>query len=291
MSTPLPDWLKELYPFTPRTLEVGGGRLSYLDEGRGEEAVVMVHGNPTWSFYYRNLVLALRDRFRCIVPDHLGCGLSDKPQRYDYTLANHTANLEALLKHAGLKRWHLVVHDWGGPIGLGAALRRLDGLQRVVILNTAAFRGPIPWRIRLCRAPGLGELLVRGLNGFAWPATWMAVAKPLPDAVKRGYLHPYDSWAHRIAIHRFVRDIPLGQGGPSDAVLDEIERQLPRFDGSRVMLLWGGRDFCFHRFFFDRWSAQYPQAERHLLDGAGHYVLEDAKEESSQLIGRFLKGV
>ncbi len=228
----LPAWLREIYPFTPRRFTTGAGEMSYLDEGpRNDEAVVMVHGNPTWSFFYRNVILALRDRMRCVVPDHLGCGLSDKPQDYDYTLGNHIKNLTALIDSLQLRRVHLIVHDWGGPIGLGTLLPLADKLGRVVILNTAAFADTvIPARIRLCRIPGLGEIIVRGFNGFAGPAIWMAVTKPLPDAVKRGFVFPYDSWANRIATHRFVRDIPSGRGTPSDAALATIgEHQLPLF--------------------------------------------------------------
>jgi pimeloyl-ACP methyl ester carboxylesterase len=163
--------------------------MSYLDEGSGDEAVVMVHGNPTWSFYYRNLVLGLRGKMRCIVPDHLGCGLSDKPQDFNYTLGEHIRNLRGLLDSLNLRKIHLIVHDWGGPIGLGTALARPEQLGRVVILNTAAFADTVvPWRIRLCRAPVIGEWLVRGLNGFAWPATWMSVTRPLaPDVKTRFY--------------------------------------------------------------------------------------------------------
>ena len=157
--TPLPDWLRTLYPFEPKRFDTGRGVMSYLDEGRGDEAVLMVHGNPTWSFYYRNLVLGLRGRIRCIVPDHLGCGLSDKPQDFNYTLGEHIKNLHALVDSLGLKKIHLIVHDWGGPIGLGTLLQKPDQLRRVAILNTAAFADTVvPARIRLCRVPGLGRI-------------------------------------------------------------------------------------------------------------------------------------
>jgi cis-3-alkyl-4-acyloxetan-2-one decarboxylase len=277
----LPAWLREIYPFAPRRFATSAGGMSYLDEGpRNDEAVVMVHGNPTWSFFYRNVVLALRDRVRCIVPDHLGCGLSDKPQDYAYTLPNHIANLAVLLDSLQLRRVHLIVHDWGGPIGLGTLLPLADKLGRVVILNTAAFADTvIPARIRLCRVPGLGEIVVRGFNGFAGPATWMAVTKPLPDAVKRGFIFPYDSWANRIATHRFVRDIPTGRGTPSDAALATIERQLPLLRHKPVHILWGGADFCFNRHYYERWTQLLPQARTTYLDGVGHYLLEDAREE------------
>jgi pimeloyl-ACP methyl ester carboxylesterase len=279
-STSLPPWLRELYPFEPKRFDTGSGMLSYLDEGQGDEAVVMVHGNPTWSFFYRNVVLALRGSVRCIVPDHLGCGLSDKPQGYDYTLPNHVDNLGRLLESLALKKIHLVVHDWGGPIGLGALLPRHEKLGKVVILNTAAFADTVvPWRIRLCRVPVLGELIVRGGNGFAWPATWMAVTKPLPAAVAKGFLFPYDSWANRIATHRFVKDIPTGTGGANDLALAAIESRLRLLREHPVKILWGGADFCFSRHYYERWRQILPEAPAQFLPGIGHYLLEDAREE------------
>ncbi len=289
MSVARPDWLRNLYPFEPKRFDTGRGMLSYLDEGQGDEAIVMVHGNPTWSFLYRNVVLGLRDRVRCIVPDHLGCGLSDKPQDFDYTLGEHIRNLRALLDGLKLKKTHFVVHDWGGPIGLGAALRRPGQLGRVVILNTAAFADTVvPWRIRLCRAPVVGEWLVRGLNGFAWAATTMAVAKPLSTDVKRGYLFPYDNWANRIATHRFVVDIPQGRDRASDRVLAEVERGLAVLRDRPVQIIWGGRDFCFNRHYFERWKSILPGARAEFLPEAGHYLLEDAPKECLDLIKNHL---
>jgi haloalkane dehalogenase len=289
MSTALPDWLKEIYPFEPKRFETGAGAMSYLDEGTGDEAVVMVHGNPTWSFFYRDVVRSMRGRMRCIVPDHLGCGLSDKPQDYDYTLPNHIKNLAALLESLHLRRVHLIVHDWGGPIGLGATLPLGERLGRLVLLNTAAFADTvIPARISLCRIPGLGKILVRGLNGFAGPASWMSVTKPLPPAVKRGFLFPYDSWANRVAVHCFVQDIPTGRGSASDRALAEIERQLPLLKNKPVQIVWGGRDFCFNRHYFERWTELLPKAQAVYLPAAGHYVLEDGGEEAVRQIATHL---
>ena len=288
-STPLPLWLRDLYPFEPKRFDTGSGTMSYLDEGTGDEAVLMVHGNPTWSFFYRNVVLALRGRFRCIVPDHLGCGLSDKPQAYDYTLGNHVENLSRLIDSLNLRKVHLIVHDWGGPIGLGTCLPRPEKLGKVVILNTAAFADTvIPWRIRFCRVPLIGELAVRGFNGFAGPATWMAVTKPLPDAVKRGFLFPYDSWANRIATHRFVQDIPRGLGAPNDVALAKIESALPLLREYPVRIIWGGQDFCFNRHYFERWKGVLPKAEADFLAEAGHYLLEDAQSEAVGAIERHI---
>ena len=293
MRRELPDWLRTLYPFTPHRFATEAGEMSYLDEGpRTGEAVLMVHGNPTWSFFYRELVRELSPSMRCIVPDHLGCGLSEKPQNWAYTLPNHIRNLTALLNSLGLKKVHLVVHDWGGPIGLGAMLPQADKLGRVVILNTAAFADTVvPWRIRLCRVPVVGEIIVRGGNGFAWPATWMAVTKALPRDVARGFVYPYGNWADRIATHRFVQDIPAGQGTASDAALAEIERSLPTLQKLPVKILWGGADFCFNRHYYDRWRALLPQAEAVYEAGAGHYLLEDLGKTGSQQVSGFLKTI
>ena len=278
----LPGWLSALYPFAPRRFRTpGGATMSYLDEGpRTDEAVLMVHGNPTWSFYYRDVVKTLAPEVRCVVPDHVGMGLSDKPEGYDYRLETRIADVEALVDSLGLKRIHLIVHDWGGAIGFGFAVRHPEKIGRIVILNTAAFFSPhLPRRIALCRAGFLGKWLVRGLNGFAGPATWMSTVRPLAAEVKRGYLFPYDSWAHRVAVHRFVQDIPMRASHPTRVVLDGIEAGLSLLAERKKTILWGGRDFCFNDHFLAHWTRVCPEAEVHRYDDAGHYVLEDAGED------------
>lgn len=289
----LPRDLAEEYPFTPQSfVTAGGARMSYLDEGpRSDEVVLMLHGNPTWSFYYRRLVQALSSARRCVVPDHIGMGLSEKPADYAYTLATRIADVQDLVKRLGVKRVHLVVHDWGGAIGFGFAARHPEMIGRIVILNTAAFRSPhIPPRIAVCRAAGVGPLLVRGLNGFAWPATWMAMHRRSLTAVeKRGYLLPYDSWANRVAVSEFVRDIPLSPTDRSWATLAETEAGVTRFAGHEVKIVWGGRDFCFDDRFLARWRELLPQATVNRIADAGHYVLEDAAAEVVPELTAFLR--
>lgn len=279
----LPSWLAPEYPYQPHTMASSrGARLSYVDEGgRGTEAVLMLHGNPTWSYYYRHLVRALMPKLRCIVPDHIGMGASEKPETYDYTLNRRIADVETLVASLGLKRVHLVVHDWGGAIGFGFAARHPELIGRIVILNTAAFAAQrIPFRIALCKLPGLGPLLVRGANGFAGPATWMAMhRRPLRADEKRGYLWPYDSWANRVAVSAFVRDIPLKSSHPSWNTLQEVERGLAQFRDRPVLIVWGGRDFCFNDHFLQRWRELMPQADLTRIADAGHYVLDDARED------------
>lgn len=289
----IPAWLAREYPFTPKGFVTPrGARMSFLDEGpRGDEAVLMLHGNPTWSFYYRNLVTALAQTHRCVVPDHIGMGLSEKPEDYDYTLATRIADVEALIASLGLKRVHLVVHDWGGAIGFGFAARHPAMIARITILNTAAFASSrIPGRIALCKAPLVGPLLVRGFNGFAGPATWMSMhRRALTSQEKKGYLFPYDSWANRVAVSAFVRDIPLAASHPSWAALAETEKGLVQFRDRAALMIWGGRDFCFNDSFLARWREILPQAQTHRLADAGHYVLEDARDEVVPRIVDFIR--
>jgi haloalkane dehalogenase len=287
--------LEQYYPFTGRHLDLDGLRLHYLDEGEGP-LVVMVHGNPSWSFYYRNLVLALRDRHRCIVPDHVGCGLSDKPgdDRYDYTLERRVADLERLLDAvAPAGAVTLVVHDWGGMIGMAWAARHPERIARLVILNTAAFHlpaaKPFPLALRVCRDTRLGALLVRGCNAFALAASFVGCKRhPMPAGLRKAYRLPYDSWQNRIATLRFVQDIPLAPGDRGFDLVGSVAAGLERFRGLPMLVCWGELDFVFDRHFLAEWERRFPQAEVHRFPDAGHYILEDAQEEVVPLIATFL---
>jgi cis-3-alkyl-4-acyloxetan-2-one decarboxylase len=281
---------RNLYPFASHEIRLDGLRYHYLDEGQGEP-LLLVHGNPTWSFYWRELVKGLRGRYRLIVPDHIGCGLSDKPQDYEYRLARHVGNLQRLISHLGLDRITLLAHDWGGAIGLGAAVADPDRFSRFVLFNTAAFRSQdMPWRIRACRAPFLGRMAVQGLNGFARAAVSMAVEKRerMTAEVKAGLLAPYDSWGHRIATHRFVLDIPMSPEHPSYQTLFETEQKLGLFRERPMKFIWGMRDWCFTAAFLERFTEFFPEAEVERIEDAGHYVIEDAYERIVPSVERFL---
>ncbi len=288
----LPAWLAPEYPFAPKSFATPrAARMSYLDEGpRADEAVLLLHGNPTWSYYYRHLVRALAPTLRCIAPDHVGMGASEKPADYEYSLATRIADVAALVHSLGLKRVHLVVHDWGGAIGGGFAVRHPGLIGKMALMNTAAFTSEhLPARIAICKAPVVGAWLVRGANGFAWPATWMAMnRRALSADEKRGYLWPYDCWAHRVAVSAFVRDIPMRKDHPSWATLREVESGLAQFQDRAALIVWGGCDFCFNDHFLQRWRALLPQADVHRIADAGHYVLDDAREEVVPLIRDFL---
>ena len=283
----MPDDL--LYPFTAQNITIQGHKLSFLDQGRGK-IIVMLHGNPTWSFYYRNLVTLLQNNYRMIVPDHMGCGLSDKPQDYPYTLKTHIDNLETLLEYLKVEKFSLVVHDWGGAIGMGLAVRYPERLESVVVLNTAAFRSrKIPLRIRICRIPVVGDIIVRGFNGFARAALTMAVTHKMKQDVARTYLKPYDSWAHRVALLRFVQDIPLTPEDTSWKTLVDIENKLEHLQNIPMLILWGGRDFCFTAEFYYEWLRRFPAAEKYFFPEAGHYVLEDAFDKIASPVTSFFR--
>ena len=282
---------RALYPFASHYLPLGPHRLHYLDEGAGEP-LLFVHGNPTWSFYWRNLIVAFRDRWRCIAVDHIGCGLSDKPQVYDYTLQQRIDDLMRLVEHLDLTGATLVAHDWGGAIGLGTVERLPSRFTRIVLFNTGAFPPPfVPWRIAACRLPLVGTLAVRGLNAFARAALSMAVEKPerMTADVRAGLLAPYDSWADRVAIDRFVKDIPFTPRHPTWQTLERIEAGLPVLHATPIQLIWGMKDWCFRPECLDRFVSYLPQAEVHRLNDCGHYVVEDAPERIVPLMQQFLE--
>jgi len=319
------DW-RPLYPFQSQWMEWPDGRMHYVDEGPEfgvagvsdadwtqnvgsatesppSKTLLFVHGNPTWSFHWRRLILALRSRYRSIAPDHLGCGLSDKPPRL-LGLDEHIENLVALINRLKLENITLVAQDWGGAIGLGAMLRMPERFSRIVLFNTGAFPPRyIPWRIRACRLPVLGRLAVQGGGLFSRAALRMTLARRqrLDPAVAAGYLAPYNSWQNRRAVYGFVRDIPRPRRrvSPKPAsesrrdsatwhTLADIERGLPTLADRHALLVWGLRDWCFRPDCLERFVEAWPHAEVHRLADVGHWVVEDAPDESLAIVQRFL---
>lgn len=285
---------RSLYPFEGHHFDRNGLRYHYLDEGAGPP-VVMVHGNPTWSFYYRDLVRALRGTQRVLVPDHIGCGYSDKPgdDRYRYTLSERVADLEAFLDHLGLDQpVTLIAHDWGGMIAMAWAVRHPERVGRIVLMNTAAFHLPddmkMPPSLSFVRNTRLASFMVRHLNLFSLGATWLAPSKRLPKPVRDAYRAPYDTPDHRIATLRFVQDIPLREGDTAYDTVSEVEQGLPLFEKTPILLLWGDKDFVFKPKVLEIFQRIWPHAESRRFPKAGHYVLEDASEEITSLVIDFL---
>ena len=286
------------YPFTPKQFQPRPGlSMSYLDEGpRDGEVVVMLHGNPSWSYYWRTLVSGLSDIYRCIVPDHIGMGFSDKPDDadYDYTLQSRVDDVEALLKHLGITGpVTLAVHDWGGMIGFGWALSHAAQVKRLVVTNTAAFplpqAKPMPWQIALGRDWKFGALIIRAFNAFSSGASYLGVERRMPADVRRAYVSPYNNWKNRISTVRFMQDIPLGTQDKAWPLLEEAGRRLPEFADRPAFLGWGLKDFVFDKHFLAGFRAALPNAEVHAYDDAGHYVLEDKHETLVPLIRDFLQ--
>jgi len=285
---------RDLFPFDAKAWDRGNGiQMAFVDEGQGPP-VVMVHGNPTWSFFWRRLIAALSPDHRCVVPDHVGCGRSDVPPDadYRYTLESRIDDLERLIDHLGLEDVTLAVHDWGGLIGLGWAVRHPDRVRRLVILNTAAFQLPagkaVPWQLKLVRDTSLGALLVRGANAFAAGATRLAVVRPLPRTVRDAYCAPYDSWTNRLATLRFVQDIPLAPDDPAYSVVTQVADRLHVFASHPILVCWGERDFVFDTDYLAEFERIWPNAEVHRFPDAGHYVLEDAGDEIVPLVRDFM---
>lgn len=296
--------LTELYPFQSQFLQLSAGKMHYIDEGPGSprnpegkaDPIVMLHGNPTWSFYYRNLILALRKQYRCIAPDHMGCGLSDKPDdaNYAYTLSQRADDVAALLDHLKIeKNITLVLHDWGGMIGMTFAHRHPARVKRLVLLNTGAFHlpksKPFPALLRIARNTWFGEWLIRRFNMFAWLASRIGTKRAaLPREVRKALLAPYNSPANRIATVRFVQDIPLRAGDRAYDLVSEVDQNLAQFSAVPKLICFGLKDFVFDRHFCDEWARRFPAAEIHRFPDCGHYILEDAKDEVIALTTKFL---
>jgi haloalkane dehalogenase len=287
---------EHLYPFSSHYLELRGQRMHYLDEGpRDAPPVLMLHGNPTWSFYYRNLVLALRSRFRCIVPDHLGCGLSDKPGelQYDYRLKSRIEDIGSLVEHLDLQGpLTLVVHDWGGMIGFAWAVANPAQVEKMVVLNTAAFPLPedkkMPSALSLVRDTALGAFLVRRFNAFSGIAARVAFKKPVSKEIRQAYTLPYDSPENRIATLKFVQDIPLSATDPGYDILINTAERLHLLRNKPCLIAWGEKDFVFDAPFLNTWIKHFPDAEIHRFPDCGHYVLEDGGAALIDTISKFI---
>lgn len=287
--------MKSEYPFKSHFLKIHGLNYHYLDEGQGE-TLVLVHGNPSWSFYYRHLVRELRGEYRLIVPDHIGCGLSDKPadSQYTFSLEQRIEDLDSLIRSLDIEgKITLVVHDWGGMIGLAWAVRNPERIGRLVIMNTAAFHLPatkkLPLALKICRETQFGAFLVQGLNIFARGAALVGCKRRrMPADLRKAYCSPYDNWKNRVATLRFVQDIPLSPEDRGYQLITQTAAGLKQFEDLPICLFWGEKDFVFDRHFLAQWQQLYPGAEMHLYPDCGHYILEDAKEEILPLIRKFL---
>lgn len=287
------------YPWTPKRMAVDqdGHEMAYLDEGKGKP-VLFVHGNPTWSYEWRHLIKGLQKKHRCIAPDHIGFGCSDKPREPSYyDLERHIRNLSTLVRELDLKKVTVVVHDWGGPIGLGWAVRAMERVARVVILNTWAMRPDdlleLPWWYRMSRGPGVGEILYLKHNVLVEkgiPRLIHDKSKVTP-ALMDAYRAPFPFPDDRTGILRFTRMVPTRMGDESYEILGSIEAELPKLDVP-VDIFWGRKDPAFGKKIAHRFCELLPQADAaDIVDlhDASHYVTEDAGEVILEHLKKSLK--
>jgi len=290
--------LGSLYPYVSNYIDINGLKYHYIDQGYGEP-IVMLHGNPTWSFYFRSLINALSPDYRCIVPDHIGCGMSEKPDEktYNYSLKSHVNDLEIFLAHLNLdKKITLVLHDWGGMIGLVFALKHMDQIGRIIIMNTSGFLPPPEKKMSrrlqfILKFKRLSKVLIQGFNLFSISALFMASRKGLPREVKKGLKAPYNSWNNRIATFKFVLDIPLDETHQSYSLVKHVDQNLHHLKGIPMLFCWGLLDFVFDRTYLNEWKKRFPDAHFHILEDAGHYALEDSPDVIILLVKDFLKYV
>jgi len=231
-----------------------------------------------------------------IAPDHIGCGFSDKPpaRAYDYTLDQRVADLDAFIRHLDIHdKISLIVHDWGGMIGLAWALDNPDRVDKIVITNTSGFLLPASkrfpaalWAVKYLTPFAVPAVL--GANIFARGALYLGAETRLPHSVKKGLVAPYNSWRNRIATLKFVQDIPITAKDRSYARVRNVDQGLCRLDPDRLMLLWGTRDFVFDIHFLDAFKNRFPRAPAHVFEDAGHYLFEDKPGPTLELIEQFL---
>lgn len=282
------DWIDRTeYPFDSHYFQVPAGRMHYIDEGSGPP-VVMVHGNPTWSFLYRHLVKQLRPDYRCIAMDHLGFGLSDKPEDWTYLPEDHGANLTRMIQGLNLKGITLVVQDWGGPIGLSYAVAHPDNVAGLILLNSWAW--PVnrdPYYIAFSRLVGgpIGRMLIRRYNFFANTIMRKAFgdAAKLTPAVHAHYLHPLAAPADRKGCLVFP-----GQIIGSTHWLGQIRDKLSVLKETPALIVWGMKDIGFRKKELQRWEGIFPHARSVRLPGAGHFVQEEAPDALADAVTRFL---
>jgi cis-3-alkyl-4-acyloxetan-2-one decarboxylase len=289
------------WPYEPRWFDTPDGRMHYVDEGPREgRPVVMLHGNPTWGYLYRHFIEGVvAAGHRAIVPDHLGFGRSDKPDRPDlYRIHRHAERTEALLESLDLRGAAVVPQDWGGMIGLHWATRHPERVDRLLILNTFAHRPPekvrLPLPIRLFRTPGLGEVLVKGLDLFKRVFLFRAGVvhrERLTRQVKEAYRAPHPTWSSRTPILVFPREIPSGPEGPVAELGAEIEEGLERhFRDKPVKIIWAMQDVAFTVELLEGlWMRTFPGVEVMRIEDAGHYLQEDAHERIVPALLDFLR--
>jgi cis-3-alkyl-4-acyloxetan-2-one decarboxylase len=257
--------------------------------------LVFVHGNPSSKFLFRHLIDAAAKNYRCIAMDHIGMGDSDKPDAgaYDFHFEQRVDDMERFLAAREVQgKITLVVHDWGGVIGLRYAQRHPERIARLLIMNTAAFPliagKKLPKEIAFVRNTWLGGLLCKYANAFQRGAVWKGVVRKLAPEVAKGYLSAHPNAHDCEAILRFVRDIPLQSTERGHDKLVSLAQFLPSLAHLPIQLQWGLRDFVFDADYLAEFRRYFPGAECFAYENAGHWLTEDAHAEMLPRFVQFL---
>ena len=314
------SWIdRAAYPFPSHYLEVTGGRMHYVDEGPEQQhtetsgasepaggasesaggkiesdggpaggPILMLHGNPTWSFLYRDLIKRLRKTRRCVAPDHIGFGLSDKPFEWSYHPEEHARNIEQLITELDLTDITLVLHDWGGPIGLRCAISRPDKISRIILMNTWAWPvtgDPYYYVFSKFMGGGIGRLLIERFNVFVRVVMPMVFGKSskLTPEIRRHYVQPLTARTDRKGCWMFARSI-VG----ASRWLDDIWSSREVLDGVPMLIAWGMEDIGFRKKEYRRWREAFPRATCAPLKDIGHFVPEEAPDALGAAVEEFL---
>lgn len=287
---PSADWIdRREYPFASRTADLSTGAMHYVDEGSGPP-LLFVHGTPTWSFEFRHVIKALSNRYRCIAPDHLGFGLSSRPSAFAYTPEAHASALREFVDKLDLHGFTLVVHDFGGPIGLPLALAADSRVARVIVLNSWAW--PIdddPTMTRGARLLGgaLGRFLYKHANAslkLIMPSAY-GDRKKLTRAIHAQYLNVFNDRDARVQVLHALAKALLGSRAHYQSLLD----RLGGLAGRPVLIVWGMKDSAFKPYQLARWRALVPHATVVEVEGAGHWPHEEEPARVVAEIERFMK--
>lgn len=269
------------FPFTSRYLTLEDGTLvHYVDEGTGIP-ILLLHGNPTWSFLYRHIITALKSNFRCIAVDYPGFGLSEATERYGYTAAEHATIMLKVVEKLQIKDFYIMMQDWGGPIGFYIAGHIPDHVRGFIIGNTWAWTHN-NWRFSLFSflVGGLtGQYAAYLVNGVVRLFLGMGIKSRLSREDYQMYLLPFKKRSKRKPTYIFPRQ--LIQAEP---FLKQVEQLLPNLSDKPALLVWGEKDFAFKDMELRRFEEIFANHKTIMLPNAGHFVQEDAPNEISQAI-------
>ncbi|MDR1232865.1 MAG: alpha/beta fold hydrolase [Puniceicoccales bacterium] len=279
MERTLPPFLRKIYPFQRHYVKLRNGpTMHYIEEGSGE-TVLFLHGHPTWSFFFRNLILSLRPDFRCIAIDHIGYGLSDKPKSYRYNIKTHIEDAICFAEVKRFKKFHIVAQDFGAVVALAMAERWPERISSMSFLNSAAFALPrLPTVILLFKFPLFTFLCARLFNLFTRVCLHLGTFSMLDGDVVNGFLWPYRKFSNRMAIAAGIDDIPWLSDHPSLEILNTIGKKAFILCNKKIKFFWADDDFHYNFNVLKAWGKVLPNASYKRYQMVGHFLLEDSTE-------------